>query len=283
MAAARITQLQSFMALTQMLVLPLFFLSGALYPVSGLPPWLEILNRLDPLTYAVDPMRKAVFAHLDISQQAREALNPGVTWFGWRVPTAVEDAYYFELGCFVFFELDVWHFSNSYDDFRDIWYNDWIANKFIGLFQKSMRTDHLEEVLENRLNLFTKIKHEALEKNSDSEAQRKEEWERISFFFEQFALRALKTNKVEMYDPKAFPVWIDGFLASFAIKSDLGAFAATMLLSIIKAFRYVYEAVRKATREQETGIKENTKYCQKCEEYVAPSFHGLCPQCDGPL
>ena len=48
------------------------------------------LNRLDPLTYAVDPMRHAVFAQLDISAAARAALLPGVTWYGWHVPIAVQ-------------------------------------------------------------------------------------------------------------------------------------------------------------------------------------------------
>ncbi len=90
MAAARITQMQSFMALTQMLLMPLLFLSGALFPVTGLPQWLEILNRLDPLTYIVDPIRHVVFAQLDISEAARQTLNPGVTWFGWHVPIGVE-------------------------------------------------------------------------------------------------------------------------------------------------------------------------------------------------
>jgi ABC-2 type transport system permease protein len=90
MAAARITQMQSFMALTQMLVMPMFFLSGALFPVGELPRWLELLNRIDPLTYAVDPMRRVVFAELDISPAARAALDPGVTWWGWHVPTLVE-------------------------------------------------------------------------------------------------------------------------------------------------------------------------------------------------
>ena len=41
MMAARIKQIQAFMALTQMFVMPLFFLSGALYPLSGLPSWLR--------------------------------------------------------------------------------------------------------------------------------------------------------------------------------------------------------------------------------------------------
>jgi len=90
MVAARITQMQSFMALMQMAIMPMYFLSGALFPVSGLPRWLEILNRLDPLTYAVDPMRRAVFAHLNISTAARQALDPGVTWWSWHVPGLVE-------------------------------------------------------------------------------------------------------------------------------------------------------------------------------------------------
>lgn len=90
MAAARITQMQSFMALTQMLLMPLLFLSGALFPVTGLPRWLEVLNRLDPITYVVDPIRHVVFAQLDISEAAREALDPGVTWWGWQVPIGVE-------------------------------------------------------------------------------------------------------------------------------------------------------------------------------------------------
>ncbi len=55
MMAARITQFQAFMALTQMLVMPLFFLSGALYPLTGLPAWLSVLTRIDPLTYVVGP------------------------------------------------------------------------------------------------------------------------------------------------------------------------------------------------------------------------------------
>ncbi|HEY1456928.1 MAG TPA: ABC transporter permease [Solirubrobacteraceae bacterium] len=92
MVAARVSQMQSFMALMQMAIMPMFFLSGALFPVAGLPLWLSILNRLDPLTYAVDPMRRTVFGHLHISPLARHALDPGVTWWGWHVPSLVEAA-----------------------------------------------------------------------------------------------------------------------------------------------------------------------------------------------
>jgi len=85
MMAARIKQIQAFMALTQLFVLPLFFLSGALYPLNGLPTWLTVLTRVDPITYVVDPMRHAVFAHLPFGQVLNR-LSPGITWFGWPVP-----------------------------------------------------------------------------------------------------------------------------------------------------------------------------------------------------
>jgi ABC-2 type transport system permease protein len=90
MMAARIRQFQAFMALTQMLVMPLFFLSGALYPLTGLPAWLTVLTRIDPLTYVVGPMRHIVFGHLNVSPQIADILNarlaPAITWDGWAVP-----------------------------------------------------------------------------------------------------------------------------------------------------------------------------------------------------
>jgi ABC-2 type transport system permease protein len=90
--AVRVKQVQGFMAINQMLVMPMFFSSGALFPVAGLPGWLTVLNRLDLLTYAIDPIRHVVFAHLDISPAARHVLDPGVTWGHWVVPPLLEAA-----------------------------------------------------------------------------------------------------------------------------------------------------------------------------------------------
>ncbi len=92
MMAARIKQIQAFMALTQLFVLPLFFLSGALYPLNGLPAWLTVLTRIDPLSYIVDPMRHAVFSHLKVNAQALTSLSPGLTWDGWLVPIGLSIA-----------------------------------------------------------------------------------------------------------------------------------------------------------------------------------------------
>ncbi len=112
MVAARVTQMQSFMGLMQMIVMPMFFLSGALFPVTNLPGWLAFLNRIDPLTYAVEPMRSLVFNHLNISAEAEKALNPGITWFGWPVPTAVEIAAVLGLGL-IMLAIAIWEFSTG--------------------------------------------------------------------------------------------------------------------------------------------------------------------------
>jgi ABC-2 type transport system permease protein len=90
LVAVSIKQAQTFTGVMQMFVMPMFFVSGAFYPVTGLPDWLGVLNRLDPLTYAVDPMRRLVFDHLDISETARRTLDPGVTWWGWHLPPVFE-------------------------------------------------------------------------------------------------------------------------------------------------------------------------------------------------
>jgi len=110
MFAARIKQMQSFMGLMQMVVMPMFFISGALFPVRHLPGWLGVLNRLDPLTYAVDPMRRLVFEHLHISAAARAVLSPGVTWWGWHVPALLEVGIVALMGL-AMLGVAIWEFS----------------------------------------------------------------------------------------------------------------------------------------------------------------------------
>jgi ABC-2 type transport system permease protein len=112
MVAVRITQMQSFMGVMQMIVMPMFFLAGALFPVGNLPGWLTVLNRIDPLTYAVDPMRRLVFDHLDVSAAAHKALAPGVSWWGWHVPGLLEAGVVLALGLLML-AIAIWEFSAS--------------------------------------------------------------------------------------------------------------------------------------------------------------------------
>jgi ABC-2 type transport system permease protein len=49
--------MQAFSLIINFIVMPMFFLSGALFPLQGLPVWLSAVSRIDPLTYGVNAMR----------------------------------------------------------------------------------------------------------------------------------------------------------------------------------------------------------------------------------
>lgn len=57
MIASFLDDMQGFQLIMNFLIMPLFFLSGALFPLEGLPKALSIVTRLDPLSYGIDAFR----------------------------------------------------------------------------------------------------------------------------------------------------------------------------------------------------------------------------------
>jgi len=55
--ASRMKDMQGFSVVMNFVIFPIFFLSGALYPVENFPVWLRLLAYLDPLTYGIDGLR----------------------------------------------------------------------------------------------------------------------------------------------------------------------------------------------------------------------------------
>ncbi|HEY8338482.1 MAG TPA: ABC transporter permease, partial [Egibacteraceae bacterium] len=88
--ASRIQRMESFQVVMQLLLFPMIFLSGAMFPLTGLPAWLAALTRINPLTYAVDPLRRLVFAAQDVPPEALARFGTGVTLFGVRLPVITE-------------------------------------------------------------------------------------------------------------------------------------------------------------------------------------------------
>src|SRR5205823_8610138 len=73
--ASRVRTRERFMGIGQMVMMPLFFESSALYPLSIMPRWLRIVARGNPLTYEVHGMRQLL---LGIS-------NGGTLWIDFGV------------------------------------------------------------------------------------------------------------------------------------------------------------------------------------------------------
>ena len=58
--ASKLEDMQGFQLIMNFLVMPIFFLSGALFPLEGLPKVMEIITNLDPLTYGIDGLRHSL-------------------------------------------------------------------------------------------------------------------------------------------------------------------------------------------------------------------------------
>ncbi len=58
MIAARMRSMEGFQMMMNFVLMPMFFLSGALFPLRGVPLWMEWLAKVNPMTYGVDPIRQ---------------------------------------------------------------------------------------------------------------------------------------------------------------------------------------------------------------------------------
>jgi ABC-2 type transport system permease protein len=94
--AARFKSTTVFPIIGNAVLLPMFFLSGALYPLANVPHWLKILAHIDPVAYAVDLMRGAVIGTLFFPMWLSVGVLAGfivvLTWLATRVFASGEDA-----------------------------------------------------------------------------------------------------------------------------------------------------------------------------------------------
>ena len=58
--ATRIRTMEAFQAVMQMLMFPMMFLSGVFFPLQGLPAWMDVLVKINPVTYGIAPIRQVV-------------------------------------------------------------------------------------------------------------------------------------------------------------------------------------------------------------------------------
>ncbi len=66
--AARMKSFEGFPIIMNFILMPLFFLSGAMFPLQGLPGWMTVLTKINPLSYGVDALRGVALHGVTISQ-----------------------------------------------------------------------------------------------------------------------------------------------------------------------------------------------------------------------
>ena len=86
--ASRMKSMQGFQVVMNFLMMPIFFLSGALFPVgSSLPDWMKVLTAIDPAAYGIDPIRRVT---LEGTVPGKFLDGMSLTFFGNVVPIWLE-------------------------------------------------------------------------------------------------------------------------------------------------------------------------------------------------
>src|SRR5204862_222420 len=68
--ASMMKSLQGFQVVMNFLMMPMFFLSGALFPLTNLPGWMTFVTRIDPASYGIDPVRRVILSNSGLPSAA---------------------------------------------------------------------------------------------------------------------------------------------------------------------------------------------------------------------
>ncbi len=102
--ASRMRSQQGFQLVMQLLIFPLIFLSGVFLPINNVPQWLEVISKINPVTYGVDAIRQLFLGG--------EAASFGVTIFGHTMGILEEALLVLAVGL-VFLGLAIWFFNRQ--------------------------------------------------------------------------------------------------------------------------------------------------------------------------
>jgi ABC-2 type transport system permease protein len=83
--------MQAFQTVMTFLVMPMFFLSGALFPLSNLPGWMTVLTRFDPVAYGMAPIRGAVLDGAGVPAAVLDRFT-GITIGSYSMPATLDVA-----------------------------------------------------------------------------------------------------------------------------------------------------------------------------------------------
>ena len=104
LVASRMRSQQGFQIIVQIIIMPLIFLSGVFFPVNNVPGWLELVSKINPLTYGVDAIRQLFLG------EGTAAI--GVTVLG-HTMTVFQDVLLVAVLGIVLLSFAVWSFSKQ--------------------------------------------------------------------------------------------------------------------------------------------------------------------------
>jgi len=101
-----------FQAVIQVIIFPMLFLSGAFFPLNGMPGWMNALVKINPMTYAVDMFKHIMLDVGSMNEILRQAMGLNLSLMGHTVSTIEEVVFIILLGS-VFVLLATISFNRS--------------------------------------------------------------------------------------------------------------------------------------------------------------------------
>lgn len=110
--ATRLKSTQGFQMIINLLIFPMLFLSGAYFPLTGLPVWMNYIVKINPLTYAVDLFKKIILEYHKMPEILREAMGLNLK-LGNRLLTIADEAMLIGGIGAVMIVLAMWSFTRA--------------------------------------------------------------------------------------------------------------------------------------------------------------------------
>lgn len=108
--ASRLRSTEGFQMVMNFFMMPMFFLSGALFPLANVPRWMEILSKVNPASYGIDLVRQVTFHFLAVPSDIVDTFKIAI--FDVKLGF-VEDLIIVSFFAFLFVLLGVWSFARA--------------------------------------------------------------------------------------------------------------------------------------------------------------------------
>jgi ABC-2 type transport system permease protein len=105
---SRLRSTEGFQMVMNFLMMPMLFLSGALFPLANIPRWMEILSKVNPASYGIDLIRQITFHFLAVPSEIVDTFK--ITVFGIKFGF-IEDLIIVSFFALLFVLLGVWSFT----------------------------------------------------------------------------------------------------------------------------------------------------------------------------
>ena len=145
------------------------------------------------------------------------------------------DATLFEMGCYLYFHIDLWHVQNDKDKYREGVVHRYLFKKFLEIFEDSLRIKNSHLILENRLDLYGD-----LIRNKS---------ERIQFYLLQLVIRTSSNTLPVVHDFNNFHVMIASIFEEIVLSINIASFVREMIPICCKNLKIFYDSMTEELKQ----------------------------------